>query len=92
MPSNVTIAKLASIIQKNPDAVITLDNDCWWMDKGVNPYDWQSDDPKEVERYDKFEDKKRIVSSQDMKYSSGPYGRDVLEALAYIVGVTIEDC
>jgi hypothetical protein len=93
MPSNVTIAKLAAIIQKNPGATVILDNDCWWMNRaGENPYDWESDDPNEVSRYDRFEDKKQIVSSSDMKYSSGPYGRDILEALAYIVGIELEDC
>jgi hypothetical protein len=92
VPSNVTTTKLAEIIKKNPGAIVILDNDSWWINRGENPYDWQSDDPKEVARYDKFEEKKTIVSSQDMKYSGGPYGRDILEALAYIVGVQIEDC
>ena len=94
-----SIKQLANLIKKHPDAVFTVDNDCWWMCREPeenNPYDEDGDDETAWEKADKWRDKNRICSSDDMKYhnngygSGSSYGGDILQALALIVGVTVE--
>lgn len=94
-----TVKGLAGLIKKHPNAVFTVDNDWWEMARDHsenNPYDGDSDDEAELSRYEKWEEKNRLCSSDDIEswgggYGSGSsYGGDILQALALIVGVTVE--
>lgn len=67
---------LAEIILNNPGCKAVIDNDCWWL---------EDKNGKELACSDNV---KRLG---DGGYGSGScYGGDVLQALAKIVGVTIE--
>ncbi len=73
---------LVKLIKKHPNAVFTVDNDCWYMHKSQ----------KSKDAGDEY-----IASDGDVKslgdggYGSGNcYGGDILQALAKIVGVEIE--
>ena len=74
---------LVQIIKDNPGCTAIIDNDCWWLVKaGAQPFDHAEDD----------------VLAQDGEviplgsgYGSGcRYGGDILQALAAIVGISIE--
>lgn len=90
----LSVADLAELIRVNPNAVFTVDNDCWWMDR--ESYDQAPDDDDDPDAYDRWEKNNRICSSDDMGYtgngygSGSTYGGDILQALALIVGVTVE--
>jgi hypothetical protein len=87
---------LVQIIKDNPGCFARIDNDNWTLYK-VAP----SNNPIEDEcstDWDKWEEQNTLADSdQDLKplgdggYGSGNcYGGDILQALAIIVGVTIE--
>lgn len=90
----LTIPELAEIIRANPGCVATIDNDCWWIDR--ESYEDAPDEDDDGEAYDEWERNNRLVSSDDVDdcnggYGSGStYGGDVLQALAHIVGITVE--
>ena len=89
---------LAQIIRDNPGCVAIIDNDCWSLHRehpDKNPNDW-SDNERACERWD--EDNLLADDGDtfdphlgDGGYGSGNcYGGDILQALAQIVGITVE--
>lgn len=75
---------LAEIIRANPGCVAVVDNDSWWLYKKAPDYE-QEDDPENELAND------RNVIRVGRGYGSGcRYGGDLLQALAQIVGITIE--
>lgn len=94
------IKDLAALIKANPKAVFTVDNDCWWMNREPsenNPYDGDSDDEDELNRFSQWDAENELCNDGDMDwegengYGSGPfYGGHILQALAKIVGVKVE--
>jgi hypothetical protein len=88
--------KLVDIIKKNPGCIATIDNDCWWLKKNVPEpanfdnwtYEAQEEWRKDIELAtsdDEFSD------VHNCGYGSGNcYGGDILQALAKIVGITVE--
>lgn len=89
--AKLTIPELAEIIRNNPNCVATVDNDCWWIDRENH-----DNAPDDDDAYDEWERNNRLVSSDDVDDSDGGYGSgctyggDILQALAYIVGITVE--
>lgn len=83
----LSIEDLADLIEANPGCTATLDND-WWCLESAMPEDLDEDDD---EAYDEWQSTNRICSSDDMLGGGGSYGRDILEALALIVGIEIEN-
>lgn len=84
---------LVQLIRDNPGAVFTVDNDCWWMKPAPpKPLDEMSD--AECDAYSDVEPIARdgeVIALGDGGYGSGSsYGADIMQALAVIVGVTIE--
>ena len=67
---------LVQIIKDNPGCKATIDNDCWWLeDKDGNELATDND----------------VKSLGSGGYGSGNcYGGDLLQALAVIVGITVE--
>ena len=85
---------LVQLIRDNPGAVFTVDNDCWWM-KPKPPKPVAEMSEEELDAY--WEDETTIardgevIELGDGGYGSGSsYGADIMQALAVIVGVTIE--
>ena len=79
---------LAQLIRENPGAYFEVDNDCWSMFPGPPP-----EDHDEWYRWRDSElvDDTEVLAKGDGGYGSGcTYGGDILQALAEIVGVTIE--
>jgi hypothetical protein len=77
---------LAAIIKANPGCVAIVDNDCWTL-YSKHPDDVPEDDV--IEAYELACDSDVIPVGQG--YGSGNcYGGDLLQALAKIVGITIE--
>jgi hypothetical protein len=84
---------LVQIIRDNPGCVATIDNDCWIiMPARPKPLGQMTDDD-----YDAWECLKPLARSDDDLvrrgggYGSGcTYGGDILQALAVIVGITVE--
>lgn len=83
---------LVQIIRDNPGAVATIDNDYWRLDKKS-----RHDMPEDADEEDWDTENELCNSRDDFKklgdggYGSGcRYGGDILQALAAIVGVTIE--
>lgn len=80
---------LAAIIKANPGCFAVVDNDCWTLYK-TNP------DDAPDEGYEAWRDANVLADDSDVApvgggYGSGNcYGGDLLQALAKIVGVTIE--
>ena len=80
---------LVQIIRDNPGCVATIDNDCWWLHTAP---------PKPVEdltadEYDVWQDTGELANATDIEpiEGGGCYdGRDLLAALAVIVGIKIE--
>ena len=85
---------LVQIIKDNPGCRATIDNDCWTLYKSPpKPFETMTED----ERYNYFMNGELIHSDDDFEplgdggYGSGNrYGGDILQALAVIVGITIE--
>lgn len=85
---------LVKLIKDNPGAKFIVDNDCWQMFKPT-PIDF--DNWTETMQEEWTENIGEIANDSDVKplgdggYGSGNfYGGDILQALAKIVGVTIE--
>lgn len=86
---------LVEIIKANPDAIATIDNDCWWLKKPppkpvneMTEADWDAydEDPENTLARDGD-----IEPLGDGGYGSGNcYGGDLLQALAQIVGLKVE--
>lgn len=73
---------LVKLIKKYPNAVFTVDNDCWWMHKNQKSKDDGDSD---------IASNGEVIDIGDGGYGSGcSYGGDILQALAVIVGVKIE--
>lgn len=67
---------LVQLIRDNPNAIFTIDNDCWWMNS---------------ESGEELASDGQVIELGDGGYGSGHlYGGDVLQALAKIAGVNIE--
>jgi hypothetical protein len=89
---------LEDIIRANPTCIVTLDNDCWWIDRedsANNPfdedvYDGDLSDDNRYEAYAAWEEKNRLAESST--HGGHCYGEGVLLALAKIVGVKVEWC
>ena len=84
---------LVQLILDNPGARFIVDNDCWWMEL---PYPADFDSWSET-RQDEWRDEAQLAKDGEVKrlgdggYGSGNfYGGDILQALAVIVGVSIE--
>ncbi len=79
----LSIPQLAKLLENNPGCVVTLDNDCWWIDKApTDDVDEDDDDHEPV----------RLVDSDDIQGGSSCYGQDILFALAYNAGIEIDFC
>ncbi len=83
---------LVQIIKDNPDCIVTIDNDSWWLHKAP---------PKPLENmteteYDDWRDFGVLARDGEVErlgtgYGSGCInGGDILQALALIVGIKIE--
>lgn len=73
---------LVQIIRDNPGCVAVIDNDCWWLYR--NAEDRDSDDAEPLATDGE-------VIPLGGGYGSGHcYGGDILQALARIVGITVE--
>lgn len=88
------IAQLAEIIRKNPNCLVTVDNDYWWIDKQSRAeYPGSEDDDEAFAAWDA---QNRLVCADDITeyhngYGSGSsYGGDVLQALALLQGIRVE--
>jgi hypothetical protein len=88
---------LVQLIRDNPDCHFEVDNDCWFMTRehpDKNPNDYADDELS----YDRWNEDNVLCSSDDDivthgdgGYGSGNcYGGDILQALAKIVGITVE--
>lgn len=95
----MTIDDLAALVRQNPACIFMVDNDCWWMQREPednNPFDGDSEDEDELNQYDNWSINNIICESDDIAYYSNDYGSgsshggDILQALAKIVGVTVE--
>lgn len=83
---------LVQLIQNNPGAIFTVDNDCWHMhpplpkpESEMTEADWEAHDEAELASDGD------VIERGDGGYGSGNcYGGDILQALAEIVGVKIE--
>lgn len=75
---------LAQIIRENPGCVAVVDNDCWWLYKKAP--DPEQDDDSENE----LANDRNVIRVGDGYGSGNRYGGDLLQALAQIVGITIE--
>jgi len=83
---------LVQLIRDNPGARFIVDNDCWWMERPRPDgfYDWSET------HQDEWLEEARLADDRDVKslgsgYGSGcACGGDILQALAVIVGVSIE--
>ena len=85
---------LVQIIKDDPGCRAIIDNDCWTLYKSL-PKSLET--MTEDERYDYFMNSELIHSDGDFEplgdggYGSGNhYGGDILQALAVIVGITVE--
>jgi hypothetical protein len=84
----VTVAyvkKIAKAIQANPGCVAVIDNDCWWLYK---------EDPCLLdERFtdDEWEAADKAEKANVLASGTGPYGSELLYAMADILGVTLLD-
>lgn len=82
---------LVEIIKANPRCVAIIDNDSWTLYK-VHP----NYAPDDGDAYDRWLKENELASCDDVielgdGYGSGNcYGGDILQALAVIVGITIE--
>lgn len=99
MADNLTVEDLAQIIRDNPGCAATVDNDCWWINRTDLPEPRMAnfaDEDAYYEALNKWEEERTIVSDSDMGhtykgYGSGSsYGGDILQALALIVGISVE--
>lgn len=73
---------LVELIKANPNAVFTVDNDCWWVHRSREAI--ENGEPS-------IADDRKVIELGDGGYGSGcNYGGDILQALAKIVGVTVE--
>lgn len=81
---------LVQIIRDNPGCVAIVDNDFWILHRehpSKNPN--EDDDDGSVTKWD--EDNVLATSDDDLKrLGDGGYGGDILQALAVIVGITVE--
>lgn len=84
---------LAEIIKQNPGCVAVIDNDTWTLYKAhpcENPHDGLGAE------WEAWEQGNELANDSDVEpvgdgYGSGHcYGGDILQALAQIVGITIE--
>lgn len=94
---------LVDLIKANPGCVAQIDNDSWYLfreNPRNNPFN-EDDDDDDENRYAKMEnwdEDNTLISSGDAflhrgdgGYGSGEsHGGDILQALAAIVGMTIE--
>ncbi len=86
---------LVNIIKNNPGCIARIDNDNWYLEKDIPyPEDFEKWDEKSQ---DEWNESLTLASSHDelvprgSGYGSGNlYGGDILQALALIVGITIE--
>jgi hypothetical protein len=83
---------LVQIIKDNPGCIAIVDNDCWQLWK-QHP----DEQPDDEDAYDAWEAENLLASDGEVKslgdggYGSGNcYGGDILQALAAIVGITVE--
>lgn len=84
---------LVQIIKDNPGCTLILDNDSWQLTKGDPEPDGFDDWTYEAEV--EWLDSQQLACDRD-KFANGRhgqicYGRGVLEALADIVGIKVED-
>jgi hypothetical protein len=86
---------LAQVIRDNPGGVAIVDNDSWTLyreDPANNPHDESGD----FDAADEWSMANELASDNDVErvgdgYGSGNiYGGDILQALAAIVGTTVE--
>jgi hypothetical protein len=83
---------LVEIIRANPGCVAIVDNDCWSLYK-KHP----SEAPDDDDGYELWCEQNELVRDDQIEplgdggYGSGNcYGGDILQALAKIVGITVE--
>lgn len=77
---------LVQIIRDNPGCFAVVDNDCWTL-YSRDPAE-HDDDPEEIELASSDD---HLEHLGDGGYGSGNcYGGDILQALAKIVGITVE--
>ena len=81
---------LVEIIKGNPGCVAIIDND-WWVLRGPKPPSPMTDEQFEQWCDSELATADNVKSLGDGGYGSGNcYGGDVLQALAAIVGITVE--
>lgn len=85
---------LVQIIKNNPGCVAVIDNDHWSL---YSLEEYQKDEEEEYAKDEDWEREKLIDSDDEFAelgdggYGSGNrYGGDILQALAVIVGITVE--
>lgn len=83
---------LKKLIEENPGAIFTVDNDHWRMRKAPHkPLDDMTD-----EEWEEYHESGELANANNViakgsGYGSGcSYGGDILQALAEIVGVKVE--
>lgn len=84
---------LIKIIKENPGCVAQIDNDCWALYKKeyLNQPPDIADEDKWVESMELASSYDDIIALGDGGYGTGNcYGGDILQALAKIVGITIQ--
>lgn len=80
--------KLAKIIEKNPGAVALVDNDDWYLEA---PKPAGYDEWDEEQRYYWDEHRSTLARSYDFPELGATYGRGLLEAMALLTNITIEN-
>lgn len=87
MTEEEEIVKLAKIITNNPGAVAYIDNDAWYLYKPLpTGYD---DWPQEEQ--DEWYGKSRLACSDDFALLGNSYGYGLLEAMAHIHNIKLEE-
>lgn len=80
---------LVDVLRENPECIVTIDNDCWWITRESpknNPFDVDGDYRKHVA----WDDANHLANDDTHPYGhGGPYGGDILVALAEIVGIEL---
>lgn len=79
------LSPLIKILQEEKHIVVTIDNDCWWIERSERHPEYEEDSEDNV-----------LIDDTDIPYyDSGygcgnTYGGDILQALAIIHGVKVE--
>lgn len=85
---NSDAEKLAQIIKDNPGATAIIDNDSWYLD-APQPEEYPTWDKEQKHHWDK--NKSTLARSYDFPELEVSYGYGLLQAMAVLNDITIEN-